>query len=121
MQLSTFLRTLVGSLTSLVIRPASAHCDTADGPAVADVCPTPDGVRPLVGLVGADGDLTDVLASWLARVFVADDLGGWLDRHGELPPGVTLVSRDGRLLSRHALIHYAPDSRTQECQDRAPS
>ncbi len=36
MQLSTFLRTLVGSLTSLVIRPASAHCDTADGPAVAD-------------------------------------------------------------------------------------
>lgn len=36
MTFNTFLRTLASSITGLVIRPASAHCDTADGPAVAD-------------------------------------------------------------------------------------
>lgn len=36
MTFTTFLRTLASSITSLVIRPASAHCDTADGPAVID-------------------------------------------------------------------------------------
>ncbi|NZA01800.1 hypothetical protein H0I39_08660 [Ottowia beijingensis] len=36
MTFTTFLRTLASSITSLVIRPASAHCDTADGPAVVD-------------------------------------------------------------------------------------
>ena len=34
------------------------------------------------------------------------------------PPGVTLVSREGRLLSRHALVHYAPDSRTHGVIER---
>ena len=36
MTFTTFLRTLASPITSLVIRPASAHCDTADGPAVTD-------------------------------------------------------------------------------------
>ena len=36
MTFTTFLLTLASSITSLVIRPASAHCDTADGPAVID-------------------------------------------------------------------------------------
>ena len=36
MTFTTFLRTLASPITSLVIRPASAHCDTADGPAVVD-------------------------------------------------------------------------------------
>ena len=36
MTFATFLHTLGASITRLVVRPASAHCDTADGPAVAD-------------------------------------------------------------------------------------
>jgi len=91
----------------------------ADSPAVADdACPTPEGLQPLASLVGADSDLTGVLAGWLARVFVADELGAWLDRRAELPSGAMLVSRDGRLLSRHALVHYAPDSRTHGVIER---
>ncbi len=36
MQLTTFLRTLANSVTCRIVRTASAHCDTADGPAVSD-------------------------------------------------------------------------------------
>ena len=36
MTFTTFLRTLASSITSAFIQPASAHCDTADGPAVVD-------------------------------------------------------------------------------------
>jgi len=91
----------------------------ADSPALAnDACPTPDGLQPLASLVGADSDLAGVLAGWLARVFVAEELGAWLDRRAELPAGALLVSRDGRLLSRHALVHYAPDSRTHGVIER---
>ena len=36
MTFATFLHTLAASIERLVVRPASAHCDTADGPAVAD-------------------------------------------------------------------------------------
>jgi len=36
MTLTTFLRKTAGSLTRLIVRPASAHCDTADGPTVTD-------------------------------------------------------------------------------------
>ncbi|HRP06368.1 MAG TPA: DUF6448 family protein [Opitutaceae bacterium] len=36
MQFTTFLRALAGSLTCRIVRTASAHCDTADGPAVSD-------------------------------------------------------------------------------------
>jgi len=91
----------------------------ADSPALAnDACPTPEGLQPLASLVGADSDLAGVLAGWLARVFVAEELGAWLDRRAELPAGALLVSRDGRLLSRHALVHYAPDSRTHGVIER---
>lgn len=36
MQFPTFLRDLAGVLASLIVRPASAHCDTAEGPTVTD-------------------------------------------------------------------------------------
>ncbi len=87
-------------------------------PATGDTMPAPEGCRPLVEKVGADGELAAVLESWLARVFVADDLAAWIDRRESLAAGVVLVSRDGRLLSRHALIHYAPDSRTHGVIER---
>ncbi|WP_298597198.1 chromosome segregation protein SMC [Zoogloea sp.] len=93
----------------------------ADAPADADAdaCPPPAGTQPLLARVGTDdAALAGVLAGWLARVFVADDLGAWLARRAELPPGVVLVCREGRLLSRHALVHYAPDSRTHGVIER---
>ena len=36
----------------------------------------------------------------------------------ELPPSVRLVAKDGRVLDRHALIHYAPDARTHGVIER---
>jgi len=90
----------------------------AGAPAAGDAAPAPEGCRPLVEKVDADGELAAVLESWLARVFVADDLAAWIDRRETLAAGVVLVSRDGRLLSRHALIHYAPDSRTHGVIER---
>lgn len=36
MKTTAFLRNFAGSLACLIVRPASAHCDTADGPAVTD-------------------------------------------------------------------------------------
>jgi len=90
----------------------------AGAPVAGDVVPPPEGCRPLAEKVGADGELAAVLESWLARVFVADDLAAWIDRRESLAAGAVLVSRDGRLLSRHALIHYAPDSRTHGVIER---
>lgn len=91
----------------------------ADAPADADACPAPAGTQPLLARVGTDdAALAGVLTGWLARVFVADELDSWLARRAELPPGVVLVSREGRLLSRHALVHYAPDSRTHGVIER---
>jgi chromosome segregation protein len=76
------------------------------------------GTRPLAALVDADPELGEVLNAWLGRVFVADDLSDWLVRRSELPAGTTLVSREGRLLDRYALSHYAPDSRTHGVIER---
>lgn len=36
MRLITSLRNLPGRLAGLLVRPASAHCDTADGSAATD-------------------------------------------------------------------------------------
>ena len=80
--------------------------------------PVPKGARPLLSVVNADPEWAEVMASWLARFFVVDDLAPWLERRSELPEGVSLVSREGQRLSRHALSHYAPDSRTHGVIER---
>ena len=85
---------------------------------VADGGDAPEGTRPLRALVEADAELAEILNAWLGRVFVADDLSAWLGRRSELPVGTMLVSREGRLLDRHALSHYAPDSRTHGVIER---
>ncbi|HRH71604.1 MAG TPA: chromosome segregation protein SMC [Zoogloea sp.] len=84
----------------------------------ADGGDAPEGTRRLGALVEADAELAEILNAWLGRVFVADDLSTWLGRRSELPVGTMLVSREGRLLDRHALSHYAPDSRTHGVIER---
>lgn len=78
----------------------------------------PEGTRPLCDLVRAEGGLEPVLSAWLAGVHVVQDMAEWLDRRDTLEPGCLLVSREGRLLDRHALTHYAPDARTHGVIER---
>jgi chromosome segregation protein len=47
-----------------------------------------------------------------------DDLAPWLARRAELGPQAWLVSRQGQLLGRQVLIHYAPDARTHGVLER---
>ncbi|MBN9694571.1 MAG: chromosome segregation protein SMC [Zoogloea sp.] len=79
---------------------------------------SPAGTRPLRDLVRAEGGLEPVLTAWLAGVHVVQDMAEWLDRRDTLEPGCLLVSREGRLLDRHALTHYAPDARTHGVIER---
>jgi chromosome segregation protein len=62
--------------------------------------------------------LRPVLAEWLRGVFAVDALDPWLGRRSELAPGVSVVGPRGQILTRHALVHYAPDSRTHGVIER---
>ncbi|WP_374259667.1 chromosome segregation protein SMC [Zoogloea sp.] len=97
---------------AFMLEGAGGEDGAGDGPAA------PAGTVPLRDKIGADDALADVLSVWLRGVFVADDLGGWIERRATLAAGVTLVARNGLLLGRHALIHYAPDSRTHGVIER---
>src|SRR5690606_18326422 len=54
--------------------------------------------------------LSSALADWLGGAFVIDSLASGLVLRGRLAPGAVLVTRDGRLLTRHTLTYHAPDS-----------
>ena len=90
----------------------------ADAPADGAPPMAQEGARPLLDHVCADVTLTPVLAAWLGTVLAVDDLAPWLERRAELSPSVRLVAKDGRVLDRHALIHYAPDARTHGVIER---
>jgi chromosome segregation protein len=63
-------------------------------------------------------ELRSALADWLRGCFTVDVLEPWLDRRGELAPGVCLVGPHGQILTRHALVRFAPDSRTHGVIER---
>lgn len=98
-----------GAVSFLLPGPPTATTAAAHSPA---------GTRPLRDLVRAEGGLEPVLTAWLAGVHVVQDMAEWLDRRDTLEPGCLLVSREGRLLDRHALTHYAPDARTHGVIER---
>ena len=84
----------------------------------ADV-PLPSGVRSLVDHVGVTDDAhRPIVEAFLQGCGVVDRIEDWLPRRAELPPGLVLVSARGQLLSRHALIHLTPDSRTHGVMER---
>ncbi|MGL1833820.1 chromosome segregation protein SMC [Rhodocyclaceae bacterium SMB388] len=81
--------------------------------------PAPAGATPLLDRISiTDAALRPVLQGWLAECFVVDRLEDWIDRRMELACGVTLVDARGRVLARHMLGHYAPDSRTHGVMER---
>ncbi|NMG73948.1 chromosome segregation protein SMC [Aromatoleum diolicum] len=63
-------------------------------------------------------ELRPALADWLRGCHAVDALEPWLERRGEIAPGMCLVGPRGQLLTRHALVHYAPDSRTHGVMER---
>ena len=78
-----------------------------------------DGATPLIDRVALTTPaLVPALGDWLRGCFTVDALDAWLDRRGELAPGVCLVSSRGQLLTRHALVHFVPDSRTHGVLER---
>ncbi|MDR2689072.1 MAG: chromosome segregation protein SMC [Azoarcus sp.] len=101
--------------------PASLALGFADGaeqksaPLSGDDAP---GCAPLAVHVQADARLAPLLDDWLRGWFAVDRLDDWLPRRAQLAPGVVLVSRAGQALSRHALVHFVPDSRTRGVIER---
>ena len=87
---------------------AVAETGAGDGDASA---PVPAGAVPLARFVNCrDPRLAPALADWLGGAFVIDSLSSGLALRRQLAPGAVLVTRDGRLLTRHTLTYHAPDS-----------
>ncbi|OIP11027.1 MAG: chromosome segregation protein SMC [Betaproteobacteria bacterium CG2_30_68_42] len=63
-------------------------------------------------------DWSAVLTHWLAGVWVTENVAELLGRRHELGAGERWVDREGRVLSRHALVLYAPDVRTHGVIER---
>ena len=79
----------------------------------------PLGLMPLRDRVAVtDARLEPLVAAFLSGAWCVDRLEDWLARHAELAPGVVLVARRGQILSRDALSHFAPDSRTHGVIER---
>ncbi|QDF97388.1 chromosome segregation protein SMC [Azoarcus sp. DD4] len=81
--------------------------------------PALTGATPLIDRVTlTDSTLLPLVRDWLHGHFAVDRLTDWLPRRAELPPGVVLVSPLGQSLTRHALTHFVPDSRTHGVMER---
>ena len=71
--------------------------------------PALEGMRPLASLLGIhDEAVRGVMHDWLQRVYAVEHPPSPADRQA-LPPGVTLVSRQGHQFSRSAVSFHAPD------------
>ncbi|MCK0507720.1 chromosome segregation protein SMC [Aromatoleum anaerobium] len=79
----------------------------------------PSGATALIDRVHLpEAALRPALADWLHGCFAVDALEPWLGRRAELAPGTCVVGPRGQILTRHALVHYAPDSRTHGVMER---
>ena len=101
------------------VPPGSFAVGFADGGDTREAPLPPPGAVPLIERVElATPSLRPLLADWLHGCFAVDSLEPWLARRDELAPGVCLVGPRGQILTRHALVHYAPDSRTHGVIER---
>ncbi|PKO58425.1 MAG: chromosome segregation protein SMC, partial [Betaproteobacteria bacterium HGW-Betaproteobacteria-19] len=79
----------------------------------------PEGAEPLIKHVElTDARLRPLVEDWLQGYFAVERLEDWLPQRALLEPGVHLVGARGQVLSRHALIHFVPDSRTHGVIER---
>lgn len=101
---------------SLAILLANADTDAgrlAEQPAIAE------GVTPLIDHVEVlEPEIGAAVRTWLGTAYAVESLSSWVGRHDQLQPGIALVSRDGQLLTRSALVHHSPDSRTHGVIER---
>lgn len=98
------------SLALLLPQEASTH---ATPPAA------PPGATPLNTLVRTKNtDIAHTLDAWLSGWFGVDAVGEWIHRRDTLAPGVHLVDRAGKVLTRDTLFHHAPDSRSSGVMER---
>ena len=123
------LRERLAALTGSVDAAARAMFDevppaafavafAGDGAKLPPVEP-PSGATALIDRVHMpEAALHAALADWLHGCFAVDALEPWLGRRAELTPGTCLVGPRGQILTRHALVHYAPDSRTHGVMER---
>ena len=123
------LRERLAALTGAVDDAARAMFDEAppaafavafagDGAQLPPVAP-PTGATPQIDRVHMpEAALRPALADWLHGCFAVDALEPWLGRRAELAPGTCVVGPRGQILTRHALVHYAPDSRTHGVMER---
>ncbi len=69
------------------------------------------GLQPLVAFVACDDPaVSAVLPEWLGGIHVVESVAAALDLRHELPPGCSLVSREGHLFTRHSVSFHAPDN-----------
>ncbi|MHB0921886.1 MAG: chromosome segregation protein SMC [Thiomonas delicata] len=91
--------------------PPPAKLTFYAAPQAAVPLPAVPGQQPLAALLRhVDPGLRAVLDDWLAGVFTADSLAQAMQRHGELPAGAMLVTREGHAVARHSVSLYAADS-----------
>lgn len=84
----------------------------------AAVPPAGECVPLLEKLTIADEGVARVLAAWLVGCYAVESVQDWLARAQTLAAGVTLVSRDGQMLARGALVCHAPQERTHGVLER---
>ena len=95
---------------------AVAFGDGSESPTAA--IPAPAGVPLIEHIETSSPLLRMVMADWLQGCFAVERLEPWVERRAELATGVSLVGPRGQILTRHALVHYAPDSRTHGVMER---
>ncbi len=99
---------------SLAIAFPAAEVQRGAEPAV-----TPKGATALIEHVSVlDPAFGPLVADFLRDCFAVERLEDWLPRRGELEPGILLAGPRGQVLSRQALIHFVPDSRTHGVMER---
>ncbi len=124
------LRERLAALTGDTAAAVRALLDAAPPESLAVVlsggdAPTPEaavlpaGSEPLTRYVrSSDAALAGVLDTWLADCFAVESVAERIEDRQMLAPRACLVDRGGRILTRAALIHHAPDGRTHGVVER---
>ncbi|MCK9984998.1 MAG: chromosome segregation protein [Azoarcus sp.] len=129
MAVEAMLRERLAALTGDVSEAARAMFDDAppgsfalafgDGvESAAEPAPLPGTFALMDKISFVDEGLRPVVADWLRGCLATDGLEPWVERRGELAAHQCLVGPRGQILTRHALVHYAPDSRTHGVMER---